>query len=223
MRPSPSVLWLALWPVLSRAAQLAGLLRPQDSESREIKHLDGIWNFRIDFRGRGFAERWYAAGLPSPTQPMAVPSSYNELSEDRAVRDHVGVVWYERECFVPLHWLTNRVVLYVGSANYHTTVWINGRQVGEHEGGHLPFHLPIDPLTVAFGKANRLTIAVNNTLTATSVPPGVVQTNVAGRRLQRLQMDFFNYAGIQRQARRCQLAPPFNAPRTANPNPRSSH
>ena len=62
-----------------------------------------------------------------------------------------------------------------------------------------PFHLPLHPTNVDFGKANRLTIAVNNTLTSTTIPPGFVQTNLAGRRVQRLQMDFFHYAGIHRQ------------------------
>ena len=42
------------------------------------------------------------------------------------LRDLVGVVWYERTVFVPLHWATQRVVLYVGSANHHARVWLNG-------------------------------------------------------------------------------------------------
>ena len=92
-------------------------------------------------------------------------------------------------------------------------MWLNGKRVGEHEGGHLPFHLPLDPSIVEFSKANRLTIALNNTLSTTSIPPGFVQTNVAGRRIQRLQMDFFHYAGLHRQAR----GPPPPRPRLAHP------
>ena len=46
----------------------------------------------------------------------------------------------------PLHWLTRRVVLYFGSANHQATVWVKGQRVGSHEGGHLPFHLPLAPL-----------------------------------------------------------------------------
>lgn len=129
---------------------------------------------------------------------MPVPSSYNDITQDRSLRDLLGLVWYERDFFVPLHWLTRRVVLYVGSANYHATAWVNGQPVGEHEGGHLPFHLPLESYILNFGRSNRVTIAVNNTLHSTTVPPGWIQTNAAGRRLQRLQMDFFNYAGLQR-------------------------
>ena len=179
-------------------ARGAGLLLPQESESREVKSLDGLWSFKPD-PGDGAARGWAKAGLPSDHTMMPVPASYNDLTQDQSLRDLVGVVWYERTVFVPLHWATQRVVLYVGSANHHARVWLNGVLVGEHEGGHLPFHLPLDPTLVAFGRASRLTIAVNNTLHATTIPPGWVQTNVAGRRVQRLQMDFFNYAGIQRQ------------------------
>ena len=186
-----------LWVPIASARP--GLLHPQTSESREVLSLDGIWRFRVDTHGVGMHEGWAHAGLTS-TVPMAVPSSYNDLMADTALREHVGLVWYERECFVPVSWREKRVVLYVGSANHHAVAWLNGKRVGEHEGGHLPFHLPLDtPGAVDFGRANRLTIAVNNTLSTTSIPPGFVQTNAAGRRIQRLQMDFFHYAGLHRQ------------------------
>lgn len=92
-----------------------------------------------------------------------------------------------------------RVVLYVGSANYHATAFLNGVEVGSHSGGHLPFHIELKEELVLFGRPNRLTVALNNTLTPTSVPAGHVQTNAAGRRVQRVQMDFFNYAGLHRR------------------------
>ena len=85
-------------------------LHPQDSESREVKDLNGLWRFRADPSAIGSLQRWHE-GVPEPCQLMAVPSSYNDISQDRALRDLVGVVWYEREVFVPLHWLTRRVVL----------------------------------------------------------------------------------------------------------------
>mmetsp|Transcript_15107 Transcript_15107/g.32091 ORF Transcript_15107/g.32091 Transcript_15107/m.32091 type:complete len:714 (+) Transcript_15107:902-3043(+) len=194
---APPLLRAMIFITLSHLVQ-AGLLHPQDSESRETKQLGGLWRFRADFDGEGYAQKWQAT-LPEPTLQMPVPCSYNDLTQDVRLRDMVGVVWYERDFFLPLRWLTQRVVLYVGSAQYSAQVWINGAPVGAHEGGHLPFHLPLEPFNLNFGKTNRLTIAVNNTLTPTTLPAGYVQINAAGRRVQRLQMDFFNYAGIQRQ------------------------
>ena len=99
-------------------------LHPQDSESREVKELNGLWRFRPDPAGGGLAaEARWQEGLPEPVLQMPVPSSYNDITQDRSLRDLLGLVWYERDFFVPLHWLTRRVVLYVGSANYHATVW----------------------------------------------------------------------------------------------------
>ena len=69
------------------AARGAGLLHPQDSESREVKSLDGLWRFKLDPAAAGLRDRWYAAGLPEPTRPMAVPSSYNELTQDGSGSD----------------------------------------------------------------------------------------------------------------------------------------
>ena len=164
---------LACWTPLIRAR--SGLLHPQDSESREVKDLGGLWRFRADKDGTGLRDHWYRDGLPSPTIAMAVPSSYNELTQEWALREHVGIVWYQRDFFVPLHWMTRRVVLYIGSANHHAILWLNGQRVGEHEGGHLPFHVPLAPTVCSFGKSNRLVIALNNTLSTTTIPPGFTQ------------------------------------------------
>lgn len=52
---------------------------------------------------------------------MPVPSSYNDITEDRKLRDFIGWVWYEKEVYVPRSWETNttRVVLRFESANYN--------------------------------------------------------------------------------------------------------
>lgn len=52
---------------------LGGILFPQDSETRERKSLDGIWNFRISPRNDpdlGFRQEWYSRPL---SQVMNLP------------------------------------------------------------------------------------------------------------------------------------------------------
>ena len=47
-----------------------GLLYPRESESREIKTLDSIWNFRADFsssRTAGFTKLWFNQPLAAVT------------------------------------------------------------------------------------------------------------------------------------------------------------
>ena len=55
---------------------------------------------------------------------MPVPSSYNDITQDRALRDFVGWVWYDREVYVPKIWKSEeiRVVLRFESAHYNTLV-----------------------------------------------------------------------------------------------------
>ena len=54
--------------VICCAAAIQGLLYPAESETRQIRLLDGIWQFRIDDYDVGESERWYALpNLPEPT------------------------------------------------------------------------------------------------------------------------------------------------------------
>lgn len=54
------------------------------------------------------------------TIPMPVPSSYNDITEDKTLREHVGVVWYERTFFVPQSWKDERQRVWIrfGSVHY---------------------------------------------------------------------------------------------------------
>ena len=107
------------------------MLYPQDSETRETKSLDGIWKFRlspITDPDIGFNEKWFENGIeyqvkdPSEIMHMPVPSSYNDISTNAAVRDFLGWAWYERQFFVPQRWKADNleVKLRFGAAHYTT-------------------------------------------------------------------------------------------------------
>ena len=51
--------------------------------------------------------------------------------------------------------------------------WINGMEVARHSGGHLPFEAVINKV-IEIGAENRITVAVNNTLTPHTLPPGTL-------------------------------------------------
>ena len=53
---------------------------------------------------------------------MPVPSSYNDITEEASLRDHIGWVWYDREFYVPRVWNGAEIRLRIGSANFHATV-----------------------------------------------------------------------------------------------------
>ncbi|XP_054610990.1 beta-glucuronidase isoform X2 [Dunckerocampus dactyliophorus] len=191
----------------------SGMLYPRESSSREVKDLSGLWSFRADKspnRNQGFERAWYKHRLAEtgPVLDMPVPASFNDITQDATLRDFIGWVWYEKEVVVPARWIADegtRVVLRVGSAHYYSVAWVNGVKVTEHEGGHLPFEAEIggvlrdDPTTPC-----RITIAVNNTLTLETLPPGTIQylndttKYPEGFFVQNINFDFFNYAGIHR-------------------------
>ncbi|EDW79770.2 uncharacterized protein Dwil_GK17843 [Drosophila willistoni] len=185
-----------------------GLLYPRESETREVRSLDGIWQM---LKGEphgpflGVFEEWYRQSLRQTKLKlisMPVPASYNDITTDKELRDHVGTVWYERNFFVPTTWQKDRHIwLRFGSVNYVGLVWVNGEQVVFHEFGQLPFEADVTR-HLKFGKENRLTVMCDNRLSKTTIPPGQVITEeitVSGKVLtQKSRLDFFNYAGIQR-------------------------
>lgn len=190
-----------------------GMLFPRESTSRELKEANGLWAFRADRspnRNQGFEQQWYKSRLAEtgPVIDMPVPASYNDITQDPSLRTFIGWVWYEREVQLPVRWTADeglRVVLRVGSAHYYSVVWVNGVKVTEHNGGHLPFEAEIGGLIRESPTTPcRITIAVNNTLTLQTLPPGTIQhfndptRYPAGFFVQNIFFDFFNYAGIHR-------------------------
>jgi beta-glucuronidase len=171
------------------------MLYPRDTATRERRSLNGLWRFMLDVAGEGRDERWWD-GLPAGTREIPVPASYNDIFPERDVRGHVGDVWYETRVWVPARWGGQRIVLRFGSATHRAVVWVNGRQVAEHEGGYTPFEADVTDVIEA-GAENRVTAVVNNVLTWQSIPPGYVEQTADGQR-QHYFHDFFNYAGLHR-------------------------
>ncbi|MEV4641041.1 beta-glucuronidase [Actinoplanes sp. NPDC049548] len=155
------------------------MLRPQDSAYRDRRRIDGLWDFSF-------------SSPPVYDAEMAVPASYNDVLPGG--REHVGPVWYRKRVVVPRGWAGQRVVLHFESATHRATVWVDGAEVMSHEGGYTPFEAELD---VTAGETIEIVVAVDNTLTFASIPPGVVEDSPGGRR-QRYWHDFFNYAGLHR-------------------------
>ncbi|HMI34318.1 MAG TPA: beta-glucuronidase, partial [Propionibacteriaceae bacterium] len=76
------------------------MLRPQDSNTRERKSLNGLWQFRLDPEGAGPSAGWFSGPLPD-SRDMAVPASFNDIAADAAVRDYFGDIWYQTSMWVP--------------------------------------------------------------------------------------------------------------------------
>jgi beta-glucuronidase len=179
----------------------AGLLMPQRNASRDLIDLSGLWQFQLDPKDEGEASRWFEK-LPAP-RSIAVPCSWNELFDD--AHDYLGTAWYWQQTWVPRGWRGSRVFVRVGSANYAAKVWLNGKVVAQHMGGHLPFIAEITE-SIAWDRANVLAISVENKQLPERVPPGPPAAAGGGAGGGGLtggypltMYDFFPFAGLHRQ------------------------
>ena len=56
--------------------------------------------------------------------------------------------WYRKMVSIPEKWGDRRVILKFGAVDWETRVWVNGKIIGKHENGYLPFEFDItDALT----------------------------------------------------------------------------
>lgn len=171
------------------------MLKPLENAWREIKNLDGLWNFCTDPTDRGVRLQ-YCKGLPSPIT-LAVPASFNDQTGDSALRNYTGRVWYQRKFFVPSGFAGKRIVLRFNAVAHAARVWVDDTEVVSHIGGYTPFEAELTKL-VKPGHEHTVTVLCDNELSYDTLPPGAVRCNSAGEKRQHYFHDFFNYAGIHR-------------------------
>ncbi|MBN2560802.1 MAG: beta-galactosidase [Phycisphaerae bacterium] len=79
--------------------------------------------------------------------PFCIESALSGVK--KAVRPDQAL-WYRRTFEVPSAWQDRRVLLHFGAVDWAAQVWVNGRHVGDHQGGYDPFTFDIaDALTSA--------------------------------------------------------------------------
>ncbi|WP_283680443.1 beta-glucuronidase [Lentilactobacillus sp. Marseille-Q4993] len=167
-------------------------LFPRNTATRSTISLDGIWQFKLDPNASGEENSWQ--NELEDSSPMTVPSSFNESIDDY---DYAGDYWYEKKVTISNLLKSQRLVIRFGAVTHRATVFINGIEVGQHEGGFMPFSFDITDY-VKFGYENTITVKGNNELSHTTLPTGQVFFDAAGVKRVRPYFDFFNYAGINR-------------------------
>ena len=105
--------------------------------SRSRVSLDGSWQFFPD------PEQQFTHQSLGQLEPrlIQVPGPWQAQFDD--LRDYSGVAWYRKEFELPKATSTASAFLHFGAVDYSTTVWLNGKEVGRHEGGYLPFEIDI--------------------------------------------------------------------------------
>lgn len=71
-----------------------------------------------------------------------------------------GIGWYKKKLVLKPEWKTKQLFLYFEGANQETTVFLNGKKVGEHIGGYTAFRVPL--VQLKFDGTDEISVQVNN-------------------------------------------------------------
>lgn len=106
-------------------------------------NLNGTWQFAFDDKDEGVAAGWMNPGYALPLQ-IIVPFAYQTKASGIGPTDAIHpVIWYRRSFTVPAEMAGKRVLLRFGAVDFACTVYVNGRQMGQHKGGYTPFAIDI--------------------------------------------------------------------------------
>ena len=138
--------------------------------------LHGEWRFALDPVDAGERGNWYSTDASlNRWDKVTVPHCF---SVDPRYQFYTGTAWYRRT-FPFQSTAGKRVILHFDAAYYETTVWINNRKVGTHEGGYTPFQFDItDYLKTDANGVNTLAVSVNNNTWKTTTIPGAKDNNL---------------------------------------------
>lgn len=146
------------------------MLYPIRNKYRSYFELNDFWKFKIDKEKIGELENWFD-GFESSVE-IAVPGSWNEQLEELGLLHYIGSAWYYKKIFVPSEFKDKRIVIRVGSADFTSKLWINGKFVGKNNHGFLPFEFDITEY-VSCGCDANIVIMVNNELSDDTIPQGI--------------------------------------------------
>lgn len=102
------------------------------ASARRRLSLDGLWDFCHDSDGV-----WHEARVPAPWQ-----ACFGDLAVS------FGRATYRRRVVIPKDWSGLEIALHFGAVGERCQVRLNGTQIGEHDGGYLPFTLVLPPALV---------------------------------------------------------------------------
>ncbi len=183
LRAAAFVLALALVSIAPAA------LRAETSRTS----LDGEWRFALDPVEVGETQAWFRPGLVNDKwDAVTVPHCF---SVDPRYYYFTGSAWYFRGFPAPALADGARAILRFDAAFYHATVWLNGRKVGEHEGGYTPFEFDVTALLTP--GENSLAVRVNNRWDTTTIPGAKTPVDYQTLNMGQLY-PWMNYGGLTR-------------------------
>jgi beta-glucuronidase len=130
-----------------------------------VVSLNGDWQFALDPLRKGVEHGWAAAPFDGRAwDRVDVPHSW---PADKRY-PYIGVAWYRRSFPAPARIAGDHVRLRFEAAFARAGVWLNGKQLGRHEGGYTPFDF--DVTSVLIEGENWLAVEVDSAWTESTMP-----------------------------------------------------
>jgi beta-glucuronidase len=161
---------LALLALPAPAGAADGLSdKPLYRDGQEGRLLvGGTWLFRRDAEDQGLAAGFATNPAKDGWSEIRVPFAWN-AGDDSPESQRGGVAWYRKDFRVPAELRGRSFVVRFESVNYRATVFLNGRELGSHEGASIPFELPASGLDRT--GVNRLVVRTDSRRSDTDLPP----------------------------------------------------
>jgi len=109
--------------------------RPQ-MVRKDWLNLNGLWEYTIEPRDQGQPSNFDGQILV----PFPIESALSGVMKPVG---EASRLWYRRTFEIPGKWANQRILLHFGAVDWDTTVWINGKEIGNHRGGYDPFSFDI--------------------------------------------------------------------------------
>lgn len=172
-------------------AASVGFCSQDDRLLTRITPLDGEWSLAVDPQNVGREQKWFEKQVLDGAKPAKVPWIIQA-----AFPGYHGVAWYARDFAAPAAPQPGaRCLLRFQQVDYLAEVWLNGVNVGGHEGGETPFVLDVTE-AVRPGEKNHLAVRVLN---PTPEPIDGISLNQTARRCKVVPFRagaIFNHGGI---------------------------
>ena len=124
--------------------------RPQMRRT-DWQNLNGLWKYAIVDKNQEMVRSFENEILV----PYPIESA---LSGVKRILRPDERLWYRRSFTIPKDWFGKNILLHFQAVDWEATVWVNGKEVGMHQGGYLPFWFDITSYLV--DGQNELVVAV---------------------------------------------------------------
>lgn len=172
-----------------------------NTSSRKTTSLDGQWKYIVDPYGHGDGSFWRDRKFDGihlqdydfdTSRDIHVPGDWN--TQNPQLYYYEGRLWYRKKFTVDSPSPASRYFIHFGAANYKSSVWLNGKKVGDHEGGYTSFEFDVTDKVLLQGE-NSLVVRVNNTRLADGIPT--------------YNTDWWNYGGLTRSVCLIEVDPTY--------------